>query len=126
VRLQPCLCDVWHDHVLFTGDEVTGLVDYGAAKIDHVAVDLARLLGSLVEDNTEERSAGLRAYEEVCPLMPDEEALIAVLDETGTVLGIANWLMWLYAERRRFENRTAVADRLGKLVLRLERWSRHG
>src|SRR5262249_8929486 len=49
--LQPCLCDVWHDHLLFEGDRLTGLVDYGAVKLDHVAVDLARLLGSLLDDD---------------------------------------------------------------------------
>jgi hypothetical protein len=48
VPLQPCLCDSWHDHVLFESDAVTGLIDYGSAKIDHVAVDLARMLGSLM------------------------------------------------------------------------------
>jgi homoserine kinase type II len=121
--LQPCLCDVWHDHVLFTGDVVTGLVDYGAAKIDHVAVDLARLLGSLVEDNAEERAAGLRAYAQTRRLAAEDERLVIVLDETGTIVGIANWLIWLYAEGRPFADRIAVADRLGKLVVRLERWT---
>ena len=60
--LQPCLCDVWHDHVLFEGDAVSGVVDYGGVKVDHVAIDLARLLGSLVEDDVEARAIGLRAY----------------------------------------------------------------
>src|SRR5437763_1299451 len=41
VPVQPCLCDVWHDHVLYTGDAVTGLIDYGEVKPDHPAVDLA-------------------------------------------------------------------------------------
>jgi homoserine kinase type II len=45
--LQPCLRDIWHDHVLFTGDEVTGMVDFGAVAIDTPATDIARLLGSL-------------------------------------------------------------------------------
>ena len=31
-RLQPCLCDLWHDHLLFEGDRLAGVVDYRAAK----------------------------------------------------------------------------------------------
>src|SRR5262245_2131588 len=46
--LHPCWCDPWHDHMLFTGDRVSGLIDHGAVKEDHAAIDLARLLGSLV------------------------------------------------------------------------------
>ena len=73
--LQPCLCDVWHDHVLFDGDRVTGLIDYGAMKIDHPAVDLARLLGSLAEDDLAGWTIGLAAYREVRPLSGGEEEL---------------------------------------------------
>jgi Ser/Thr protein kinase RdoA (MazF antagonist) len=46
--LQRRLGDVHHDHVLFTGDEVTGVVDFGAADYDSPAGDVGRLLGSLV------------------------------------------------------------------------------
>lgn len=120
--VQPCLCDIWHDHVLFDGDRVSGIVDYGAVKIDHVAVDLARLLGSLVEDDAELRRAGLTAYRRVRPLSEEEEALIAVLDEATTILGAANWLKWIYIERKSFEHMEHVAARLARLVERMERW----
>jgi homoserine kinase type II len=120
VPVQPCLCDVWHDHLLFTGDVLTGLVDYGSVKIDHVAVDLARLLGSLVGDDASSWALALRAYREVRQLTPDEERLAHALDRTGVVLGAANWLRWLYLEQRRYDDRAAVADRLAALVLRLE------
>jgi Ser/Thr protein kinase RdoA (MazF antagonist) len=119
--LQPCLCDVWHDHVLFEGDAVTGLVDYGSVKLDHVTADLARLLGSLVPDDPELTAAGLEAYARLRPLSPQEQALVAVLDETGTLLGAATWLRWLYHDGRRFDDRPAVARRLAGLVVRLER-----
>jgi len=122
VPLQPCLCDVWHDHVLFEGDALSGLVDFGGVKRDHVAVDLARLLGSLVPDDAGTRAAGLAAYRRLRSLSADEEALAAALDETGTLLGLATWLRWLYREERVFEDRTAVARRLAQLVGRLEDW----
>jgi Ser/Thr protein kinase RdoA (MazF antagonist) len=122
--LQPCLCDVWHDHLLFEEDRLTGLIDYGSVKLDHVAADLARLLGSLVEDDDEGWHVGLTAYRSVRPLSAEEAELARTLDRTGTVLGVANWLRWLYAEHRAFENRDAVAQRLGTLVTRLEKWQR--
>ncbi len=122
--LQPCLCDVWHAHVLFEGDTVTGVIDYGGVKIDHVAVDLARLLGSLVGENAELRAAGLQAYTRLRPLSWEEEALITVLDETGTVVAMMTWLKWLLRDAKGFEDATAVARRLEELVKRVESWNR--
>ncbi|HEY7156206.1 MAG TPA: phosphotransferase [Gemmataceae bacterium] len=119
-RSQPCLCDLWHDHLLFEGDRLTGIIDYGAAKFDRVAVDLARLLGSLVGDDAAGWQTGLRAYRQVAPLDAEEEELAHLLDETGTILGVANWLRWLYDEKRSFADLSAVARRLGELVARLE------
>jgi Ser/Thr protein kinase RdoA (MazF antagonist) len=120
LRVQPCLCDLWHDHLLFEGDRLTGLIDYGAVKIDHVAVDLSRMLGSLVGDDADGWRTGLQAYRRLAPLTEEEEELAHALDETGIVLGLANWLRWLYNEKRDFADRTAVARRLAELVTRLE------
>jgi hypothetical protein len=53
----------------------------------------------------------------------EEIRLIDVLDSTGTLLGMANWLIWIYKERRLFDDRRAVAARLGQLVRRVERWA---
>jgi homoserine kinase type II len=120
--LQPCLCDIWHDHVLFDGDRVTGLIDYGSVKIDHVAVDLARLLGSMLPDDAEQRRVGLRAYTRLRPLSSHEEALISVLDVTERVIALGNWLRFLYRDGRVFEDRMAVARHLAQLVERVEKW----
>jgi Ser/Thr protein kinase RdoA (MazF antagonist) len=122
LRLQSCLCDIWHDHVLFENDAVSGIVDYGGAKLDHVAVDLARMLGSMVEDDIDARAKGLRAYSCVRSLDEEEIGLIDVLDRTGTLLGLANWLVWIYREQRQFDDRRAVARRLAHLVRRVARW----
>lgn len=119
-HVQPCLCDIWHDHLLFEGERLAGLIDYGAMKIDHVAVDLARMLGSLVGDDAAGWRAGLQAYRRIAPLAAEEEELAHALDETGVVVGVANWLRWLYHEKRPFPDRAAVARRLTELVKRLE------
>lgn len=119
VPLQPCLCDIWSDHVLFTGDRVTGIVDYGSCKMDHIAVDLARLLGSMAGDDAGLWSTGLRAYAALRPLSADDEALARDLDRSGAVVAVANWLRWLYRDGRSFDDCDAVARRLTSLVARL-------
>jgi homoserine kinase type II len=121
-RSQPCLCDVWHDHVLFEGDRVTGIIDYGAVKVDHPAVDVARMLGSLIEDDEAAWRTGLAAYRAVRAFSAEEEALAHVLDRSGTVLGVANWLERIAAGRRTAPEQLAIARRLETLVRRVERW----
>ncbi len=122
MSLQFCLCDIWHDHVLFEDNTVTGFVDYGGVKIDHVAVDLARLLGSMVEDRADLRTAGLEAYQRIRPLSLQEEELVSVLDETGTLVGLITWLKWLYVDSKQFDVRAAAALRLKMLVKLVESW----
>jgi Ser/Thr protein kinase RdoA (MazF antagonist) len=120
--LQPCLCDIWHDHVLFDGDVVAGIVDYAAIKVDHPTVDLARLLGSMIGDDAILRASALDAYGRIRPLNWDEREFVKVLDETGTILAMATWLKWVYHDGKYFEDRRAVAERLAKVVERVETW----
>jgi Ser/Thr protein kinase RdoA (MazF antagonist) len=110
------LRDVWHDHVLFSRDEVTGMIDFGAVDFDTPAVDVARLLGSLVGDDAEGWQAGLAAYTAARPLSHDETRAIAALDAAGTVLAGCNWIRWIYTDGRRFENREQVVARFAKLL----------
>jgi Ser/Thr protein kinase RdoA (MazF antagonist) len=120
--LQPCLCDIWHDHVLFEGDTVSGIIDYGSVKPDHISVDLARLLGSMAGEDMRLRSHGLEAYSRNRTLSPDEEALVTVLDRTGTLVGMCNWLLWLYRGGKPVDNMEAATARLATLVRRAEQW----
>jgi Ser/Thr protein kinase RdoA (MazF antagonist) len=120
VPLQPCVCDIWHAHVLYEGEAVSGIIDYGGAKIDHVAVDLARLLGSMAGSDKTLRAAGIDAYRRHRPLDLREENLVWTLDETGALVGLATWLKWLYRDGRKFENTQAVVGRMSELLERFE------
>src|SRR5205823_635723 len=110
-NLQPCLRDIWHDHVLFTGDAVTGLIDYGAIDFDTPATDIARLLGSLVEDDASGWNDGLAAYRTVRLLTDVEELAAKALNVSGPIVAGCNWLRWIYIDRRQFENRQQIIER---------------
>jgi homoserine kinase type II len=106
---------------LFDGDRVSGVVDFGALRIECVAADLARLLGSLVGDDAQRWRLGLAAYEEVRPLHDNERRLVAAFDAANVVLSGMNWLRWICLEQRQFESRQRVLSRLDEILLRLER-----
>jgi Ser/Thr protein kinase RdoA (MazF antagonist) len=121
VALEPCIRDVWHAHVLFTGDRVTGLVDFGAMRPDNVATDIARLLGSLAGDDAEQWQRGLAAYQTVRRLSDDELELVEAFDRSTVLMGGLQWLEWVYIEGRTFGNPAAVLERCDEFVDRLTR-----
>ena len=118
--LHAVWSDPWHDHVLFTGDRVTGLIDYGSVKEDHAAIDLARMLGSFVGADPAAWEVVFGAYTKVRPFTDRERVLVAVLEQAGLVNAVVAWLRWLYHDERVFENRDAVAKRLQTMVARLD------
>lgn len=122
VPLQPCIRDIWHDHVLFTGEAVTGIVDFGAMRRDSVAGDVARLIGSLAMDDLHQRSQALAAYESIRALSLTEREMVDVFDHSAVVLGGINWLRWIYVDRRTFPDRQRVVERLRMLLHRLRRF----
>jgi homoserine kinase type II len=117
--LQPCLRDVWHDHVLFTGNKVTGFVDFGAVDFDTPATDVARLLGSLIGDNHAGWQLGLSSYSTLRRLSKDEIRAVTALDISGTLLAGCNWIRWVYVERRHFENERKIVNRFATVLARL-------
>lgn len=119
-RLQPCIRDIWSEHVLFEGNRVSGIVDFGAMRIETVATDIARLLGSLAGNDSARWSAGLAAYEKVRPLEPVERAAAGAIDAANRVLSPASWFRWLLLEKRQFEDPLAARARLRGLIERLE------
>lgn len=121
--LQICVRDVWSENILFTGDTVSGIVDFGAVDVDTPATDIARLLGSLAGDDATGWRTGLDAYASVRPLTNDESLVVPLLDIAGTILAGRNWLRWIYVERREFSDTTRVIERFIRITKRIARIS---
>jgi Ser/Thr protein kinase RdoA (MazF antagonist) len=126
LAIQPTIRDIHHDHVLFTGDEVTGIIDFGALRMDTPLTDIARLIGSLVEDNSELREAAIKAYGELRPLNEADRWIIDLLDRSGFFIGAMNWLTWLYVDRREMGPGAPIVRRLNQFIGRLEEQRRIG
>jgi Ser/Thr protein kinase RdoA (MazF antagonist) len=126
VRLQACIRDIWHAHVLFQDGQVSGLVDFGAMRIDTVACDISRLLGSMAQDDEHAWQAGLAAYEAVRPLTTAEREFIGIFDRGTTLLSGINWLQWIFVDRRTFDDMHAVAERLDEITRRLTQLGARG
>ena len=117
--VQPVIRDIWHDHILFTGNEVTGIVDFGAMQMDNVALDLARVLGSIVGDQSHRWSTALDVYSQTRPLQQREIEFAFALDQSASFLGSLNWLKWILIQQRSFEVTADVEKRVSHLIDRL-------
>ncbi len=118
--LQPCLRDIWSEHVLFTGTNVTGLIDPTACRMDHVALDLARLLGSLLDDDIASWKFALESYRQHHPLTDTELEYIRVLDRSSTLLSGMTWLERYFLRSAPIRHQESAYERLVSLTKRIE------
>ncbi len=119
VPLQACVRDLWHAHLLFEGDDLTGIVDYGAMQVDSVCADLTRWLGSSVGVEAEGWIAGLDAYAARRPLSPAEFSILPAFEMASTLLSAVQWLRWTYDEPRSFEDPGLARLRQQEILQRL-------
>ena len=118
--IQPCVRDVRPDHLLFRGETLSGLIDYGALAVDSVAHDLARLLTEWVGPNQTARAEALAAYESARPLDLTERALIGAFERTMCLLMGSYWIRWHFVQRRSFDDSAAVLLGLGRANRRVD------
>lgn len=115
MNLQPIQVDARPEHFLIAEDKLSGIIDFSAMAIDTPAVDLARLVGELsLGDN-------LKWQMLVSHYLDQSDAdfnqqLIQLLDWSGALLGIANWINWQEAGNVTLE---AAKFRIKTLALRL-------
>ncbi|GIW85033.1 MAG: hypothetical protein KatS3mg107_0693 [Gemmataceae bacterium] len=98
--LQVCVRDLRAEHVLFTDTEgtltVSGIVDFGAAQVDHPIVDLARLLGdyaaSAPAQFDEFFAAGVQAYETTGRYLGQWRDCVPLLSQAGALAAVIRWM----------------------------------
>jgi Ser/Thr protein kinase RdoA (MazF antagonist) len=119
VQLHFVMRDIWSDHVLFTGDEVTGIIDFGAGRLDEPAADVARLLGTMEPFDAGRWQVGWESYQAIQPQVQLRRVML--LDRVGTLLSALQWLQWLVLEGRSFQvPRPELVGRWQRIVARLE------
>ena len=115
VPILPCLRDVWREHVLFEGDKVAGMIDYGALRTDSVAADIARLLGSYLGDSRPAWEVGIVAYQRARKLSDAEKSLIELYDRSAVLLSGTYWVRWIFVDGIEFPD-------LSRVELRMDEW----
>ena len=123
LTVQPVIRDLRADHFFVSAESVTALIDFGAMQIDSIAWDLARLLGSLDTFDRDQVNNHIAKYCEarysnttggislLGAQLRAERELIPLLQAANPLVGILNWMNWLFVDRRTFESES-VADRI--------------
>jgi Ser/Thr protein kinase RdoA (MazF antagonist) len=119
----PTVCfwvlrDVWREHLLYRGDQVVGILDFGAARIDWPGLDLARSIGTLLLDSDPRWSIAHSAYLQRRPdcqiTLPD----LKNVHRASVALSALQWLDWFAEGQFDWTNQSS---RYWNRVLELQR-----
>jgi homoserine kinase type II len=113
--LQVCLRDVRRTHVLFIDERVTGIIDFGALRVDWPALDLARYLAECSGPKPDGWLRPIAAHARSAGIGPIDADDIRALAEATQVVAVDTWVQWLFVEPRFALDTSAVVERLQTL-----------
>jgi Ser/Thr protein kinase RdoA (MazF antagonist) len=110
VPTQYVLRDVHREHVLFTDQNPTGLIDFDAVRVDTPATDLARWVGSFLDGRKEADMLWNAAMAGFCDVYSLNGGSTAAMDGrlakeihfASTWISLVNWLDWILFQHRSF------------------------
>lgn len=115
LQIVHAIRDIHHDHLFYAEERLTGIVDFGSMKEESRCFDLARMVGSLRIDGEIPWEISLNCYSQINELQAEERDLVLLLHQCNLVLGILNWLSWIFLDGRKFEDWNAVESRINQL-----------
>ena len=115
--------DLWRNNILVDQDRITGIVDFGASRIDWPILELVRCLSSFLDPHDSRWQSALNHYQEV-PLshkLPVELENICMLDHVATTLSLFYWYDWLTLKDLESIDRQkpAIWTRVEELAIRM-------
>ncbi|MAT09598.1 MAG: hypothetical protein CMM02_01200 [Rhodopirellula sp.] len=119
MMVLPALSDIWSDHVFFEGGKVSGVIDFGALKMDSACLDLSRFLGSYRGHSDSVKAQGLEYYQRERALDRNGVELVELFDRAYVVLAGVQWLIWLGLEQRVFKQMEIVNRHLHGIAQRI-------
>lgn len=91
-QLQPVIRDLWKPHVLFTEEQVTGIIDLNAMATDHVGLDVTRLFRSWFGADVKRIREAINHFIEQRSLDENTRCLLRALDASTVLLSPVRWL----------------------------------
>ncbi len=88
------LRDVWREHILFRDNRLSGIIDFGAARVDWPGLDLVRAFGTLMFDSDPRWSPAVARYSD---LRSDNSLVhtdLKIVHRASVALSALQWLDW--------------------------------
>lgn len=95
-RSLPVHGDYWPENVLFHGDTLTGVIDFGNVAVDHPEVDLGRLFADVPGADRSLIASAAEAYN-ANAAFDLSVPLVELLAASGRLCSLANWHLRLKA-----------------------------
>lgn len=118
VPVQAIIGNASFRHLRFNDQGLCGMIDFKRIGVDSVAWDVASLLASLAERETDFWHFGLKAYQSVRPLSSDEWALTNAFDLSQSLLEGLEWLTRIFLKNEFFSD-----AQLQELKRRIDSWN---